>query len=48
MGARARINNAAMADSARSSFALFAALFAMGKKLFTDKTLRLHKSEKKH
>ncbi|KAF7507561.1 hypothetical protein GJ744_010352 [Endocarpon pusillum] len=29
-------------------FALSAAIFAMGKKLFTDKTLRLHKSEKKH
>jgi len=27
-------------------FALFAACFAMGKKLFTDKTLRLHKSTK--
>lgn len=29
-------------------FALFAAIFAMGKKLFTDKTLRLHKSSKSH
>jgi hypothetical protein len=36
------------ADSGTHSFALFAACFAMGKKLFTDKTLRLHKSEKKH
>jgi hypothetical protein len=29
-------------------FALFAACFAMGKKLLTDKTLRLHKSGKNH
>jgi len=28
-------------------FALFAAFFAMGRKLFTDKTLRLHKSAPK-
>jgi hypothetical protein len=37
-----------LADCRLSSFALFAALFAMGKKLVTDKTLRLSKSEKKH
>jgi len=30
------------------AFALFAACFAMGKKLLTDKTLRLHKSGKNH
>ncbi|KEF57863.1 uncharacterized protein A1O9_05784 [Exophiala aquamarina CBS 119918] len=29
------------------AFALFAATFAMGRKLFTDKTLRLHKNPPK-
>jgi len=29
-------------------FALFAALFAMGRKLWTDKTLRLQRSSQKH
>jgi hypothetical protein len=30
-----------------SSFAIFAAVFAMTRKLLTDKTLRLHKSSPK-